>query len=119
MYSNLHAFTTKHIKRTALASVALIMVSATLLQPFAASAETTAGSAFQSSNNQLEYNYLSRTPMTRVAYYESCSIFFQQCVDKNGKQSGSIYGTSRCLDCMNKCNEDRGWFPWHLPGCSV
>ncbi|QCP54025.1 membrane protein insertion efficiency factor YidD [Trinickia violacea] len=52
-----------------------------------------------------------------AAYFPSCSTGYSQCVSKNGNQAGSIWGTSRCLDCMNRCNSSFGAWPWGSPGC--
>lgn len=57
--------------------------------------------------------------LTHIAYFESCSYFYSQCIAKNGLQAGSVFGTTRCLECMNQCNRSNGWFPLHLPGCSA
>lgn len=63
-------------------------------------------------------NSSSQNKASPKAYFASCTINYSMCISKYGTQPGSVWGMSRCGDCLNTCNANSGWWP-NYGGCRI
>jgi hypothetical protein len=135
MRNHLSHIVTKFFKKSTAFFASLAMVIIVLLQPTFASAVTTTSTSLQVDHAVTRENYsfdkskLKRVglfdkgdfwapkPINPVGYYPACSVSYERCVAKNG--SRFFDGSSRCLYCMNICNQTGGWFPTNVAGCGL
>ncbi len=139
MRNHLFYILTEWIKKIIAVSAALVMVMVVLLQPTSAFAASTTGTPFlvdhtnPGRENPSNKVFLQKVglfdggdfwvpkPVNPVAYFPSCTVGYQRCIERNGNTRGSVYGTSNCADCMRLCNgaQWHGVFPTWMPGCKT